>query len=111
MQNHVFLPIKLEIMDGSWHSRCLNNSINFSHIIGSFASGATASLVAKNITKKNFSNITIFYCNFVLSKGHIDFRPFLFFYRVMSHDYTQKFQVDSTKTKQRGDFNITVILV
>ena len=69
MQNHVFLTIKLEIMDGSWHSRCLNNPINFSHIIGSFASGAAASLVAKNITKKNFLNITIFYHNFVLSRG------------------------------------------
>ena len=56
-------------MDGSWHSRCLNNPINFSHIIGSFASGAAASLVAKNITKKNFLNITIFYHNFVLSRG------------------------------------------
>ena len=52
-------------MDGSLCSRCLNNPINFSQIIGSFASGATASLVAKNMTKKNFSNINIFYHNLV----------------------------------------------
>ena len=46
------LPISSEIMDGFWCSRCLNNHINLPKMIGSFASGATASLVAKNGTNK-----------------------------------------------------------
>ena len=35
--------------------RCLNESINLLHKIGSFASGANAFLVAKTLTKKNYS--------------------------------------------------------
>ena len=97
MQNHVFLTIKFEIMDGSWHSRCLNNPINFSQIRGSFASGATASLVAKNMTKKNFSNIFIFYRNFVLSRGrHLTKGLFCFFIELCLMILHKKFQVNST---------------
>jgi len=40
------------IMDGFWHSRCLNDRIDLLYMIGSFASGAHVSLVAKNGTKK-----------------------------------------------------------
>ena len=35
------------IMDWFWHSRCLNDLIDLLYMIGSFASGANASLVAK----------------------------------------------------------------
>ena len=41
------LPIESVIMDGFWHSRCLNDCIDFPDMIGSFASGANASLVLK----------------------------------------------------------------
>ena len=42
-----------ELMDGFWCSRCLNYCIGLPHIvIGSLASSATSSLVAKNWTKK-----------------------------------------------------------
>ena len=47
------LTIKFEIMDRFWCSRCLNNHINIHNMIGSFKSGATASLVAKYWTKRN----------------------------------------------------------
>ena len=47
---HLALSIESEIMDGFWCSRCPNNRINFPNI-RSFASGATASLVAKKGTK------------------------------------------------------------
>ena len=46
------MPIDSEIMDRFWHSRCLNDHINLFYMIGSFASGANVSLVAKNGTKK-----------------------------------------------------------
>ena len=46
------MPIDSEIMDGFWHSRCLNDRIDPFYMIGSFASGANVSLVAKNGTKK-----------------------------------------------------------
>ena len=39
-------------MDGFWCSRCLNDRIDLLYMIGSFASGANVSLVAKNGTKK-----------------------------------------------------------
>ena len=41
-------------MDVFLHSRCLNNYIDLFYMIGSFASGANASLVAKNRTKEMF---------------------------------------------------------
>ena len=39
-------------MDRFWCSRCLNDCIDLLYMIGSFASGANVSLVAKNGTKK-----------------------------------------------------------
>ena len=39
-------------MDGFLCSRCLNDHINLPDMIGTFASGAKASLVAKNCIKK-----------------------------------------------------------
>ena len=45
------LPISPEIMDRFWCSRCLNDHIEASHMMGSLASGTTNSLVAKIWTK------------------------------------------------------------
>ena len=54
--SHFSFPLGMlidsEIMDGFWHSRCLNNHIDLFYMIGSFASGTNVSLVAKNGTKK-----------------------------------------------------------
>ena len=53
IENLLFaLPISPEIMDRFWCSRYLNNRIDLPNMIGTFASGANASLVAKNWTKK-----------------------------------------------------------
>ena len=41
-------------MDRFWHSRCLNDHMDLSDMIGTLASGANASLVAKNWTKTFF---------------------------------------------------------
>ena len=48
---HLAESIESEIMDGFWCSRCLNDLIDLPNIIGSFASNATVSIVAKNWTK------------------------------------------------------------
>ena len=45
--HHLALPVEYELMEGFWCSRCLNDCINLHKMIGSFASGATVSLVAK----------------------------------------------------------------
>ena len=44
------MPIESETMIRVWHSRCLYYHIDLPDIIGSFASSATASKVAKNRT-------------------------------------------------------------
>ena len=66
---HKFLPIKSELIDGFRCSRCLNDRIDLAYMIRLLASGANASLVAKNGTKKNFSNVAIFNCNCGLFRG------------------------------------------
>ena len=53
------MPIDSEIMDGFLHSRCLNDRIALLYMIGSFASGANVSLVAKVGTKKNIPLLSI----------------------------------------------------
>ena len=50
LQNHIFIPIKSEIMDTFLCSLSLYDFIDLPDMIGPFASGATASLVAKNGT-------------------------------------------------------------
>ena len=47
------------MIDGFWHSRCLNDRIGLFYMIGSFASGANVSLVAKNGTKKIIQLLSI----------------------------------------------------
>ena len=49
---HLAESIESEIMDGFCCSRSLNDHIGLPNMIGSFASGATRSLVAKNRNKK-----------------------------------------------------------
>lgn len=66
--NYVFSPIKSELTAKFRCLRCLNDYINFPDMIVSFASEATASLVAQNGTKI-FYDIMIFYHNLALSKG------------------------------------------
>ena len=56
----LYLPIESEIMDQFWCSRYLNDHINLPNMIRLFASSAIASIMAKNGTKENFSNIGIF---------------------------------------------------
>ena len=46
------LSLKSTIGDRFWSSRCLNYHIDVPDKIGSFSSGATASMVVKNGTKK-----------------------------------------------------------
>ena len=68
------MPIDSEIMDGFWHSRCLNDRTDLLYIIGSLASGTNASMVAKNGTKQPCVEIKRsrdFDCNFALFIGKI----------------------------------------
>ena len=54
---HLAESIKSEIMDRFCRSRCLNDCIDLPNMIGSFASSATASLVAKKGTKNHLSHL------------------------------------------------------
>ena len=90
LQNHTFLPIKSELMDGFWHSRCLNDHIDLPNIIRSLASGANASLVAKNWTKKTFQTLQFSITILCYLEAEIDYRPFILFCRVVFHNYAQE---------------------
>ena len=54
LQNGPEGPIKSEIMDGFWCSRCLNDRIDLPDKIGSFLSGTYTPMVVKNGTNKLF---------------------------------------------------------
>ena len=96
--NHFFLPIKSELIEGFWCSRCLNNNIDLSNMIGIFTSSATASLVAKIGTKIFFIQILGFSIIILCYlQAEIDYRPFMLFYRVMSYNYAQKNSGQSNK--------------
>ena len=71
-------------------------------MIGIFASGATASLVAKIGTKKNFLNIGFLIRILRYLEAEIDYRPLMIFYRMMSQDYAQKFSSQSNKNLGHG---------
>ena len=66
-------------------------------MIGIFASGATASLVAKIGTKKTFQTLGFLIRILRYLEAEIDYRPFMIFYRMMSQDYAQKFSSQSNK--------------
>ena len=58
-------------------------------MIGSLASGTNTSLVAKNGTRKNFSNIVIFITISCYLEAEINYRPFILFSKVVFQDYAQ----------------------
>ena len=97
--NHFFLPIKSELIEGFWCSRCLKNNIDLSNMIGIFTSSATASLVAKIGTKIFFIQILGFSIIILCYlQAEIDYRPFMLFYRVLSYNYAQKNSGQSKKS-------------
>ena len=94
------LPIESEIMDGFWCSRCLNDRIDLPDMIGSFASGATASMVAKSGTKKIIPLLRNFNRDFALSRGKIWLWLFYNFFCVMiPWFYTKNFKSFWAKLK------------
>ena len=89
--------IESEIMVIFGCSRCPNYHSDLPDMIGSFESGATVSLMEKNGNNKNFSNVLISYCNFVLSRGINWLKAFFTFYKMVDQNYATKFQVHSTQ--------------
>ena len=59
-------------------------------MIGSLASGANTSLMAKNGTKKTFQMLQFFITILHYLEAEIDYRPFILFGRVMFQDYGQE---------------------
>ena len=59
-------------------------------MIGSFASGANAFLVAKNGTKKTFKTLQFFIAILRYLEAEIDYGPFILFCRVVFQDYAQE---------------------
>ena len=59
-------------------------------MIGSFASGANASLVAKKGTKKTFQTSRFLIAISRYLEAEIDYKPFILFGKVVFQDYTQK---------------------
>lgn len=66
--------------------KCLNDHINPPNMIRLFASSAIPSIMAKNGTKENFSNIAFFERNF--AEPEITLGVFLILYIFLSQDYT-----------------------
>ena len=67
-------------------------------MIGIFASGTTASWVAKIGTKKKTSQTLQFSITILhYLVAEIDYKLFMLFYRVISQDYAQKFSSQSDK--------------
>ena len=100
---HQGIPKESEIMDGFWNSRCLNDRIDLLYMIESFASGANASLVAKNRTKQPWVKIEHshnFDRNFALFKGKIWLWLFYNLFCVMVlRFYTKNFKSFRPKMK------------
>ena len=59
-------------------------------MIGSLASGANTSLMAKNETKKTFQTLQFSITILRYLEAEIDFRPFILFCRVVFQDYAQE---------------------
>ena len=59
-------------------------------MIGSLASGPTASQVAKNGTKKTFQMLQFFITILRYLEAEIDYRLFILFCRVVFQDYAQE---------------------
>ena len=68
---HLAESIESEIIEGFSCSRCLNDHINLRNMIGSFASGASTSIVTKNLTKnlsQPFKKLRKFLVQFLASR-------------------------------------------
>ena len=59
-------------------------------MIESLASGANASLVAKNGTKKTFQMLQFSMAILCYLEAEIDYRPYILFCRVVFQDYAQE---------------------
>ena len=71
-------------------------------MIGIFASGATASLVAKIGTKFFFQTLGFSITILCYLQAEIDYRPFMLFYRLMSYNSAQKKSGKSNKNRGCG---------
>ena len=92
--------IKSSPVDRFWYLRCLNNHIEVSDIIRSFASGATASLVVKIWTKQpwvKIENLCNFDHSFALCRGKFDYGYFIIFLRYSFTILLKKFQAILSK--------------
>ena len=96
------MSIDSEIMDRFWHSRW-NDRIDLLYMIGSFASGANVSLVAKNGTKQpwvKIDNSRNFDRDFALFRVKIWlWLSYNLFLRYDSKILHKKFEVISTKNE------------
>ena len=116
---HIFmLPLRIpkesEIIDGFWHSRCLNNINDLLYMIESFVIGANASLVAKNGTKLpwvKIENSRNFDRDFALFRGQIWLWLFYNLFCVMVlRFYTKNFKSFRPKMKAwRRFFQILIL--
>ena len=102
------MPIDSEIMDGFWHSRFLNDHIDLFYMIGSLASGANTSLVAKNGTKQpwvKIENLRNFDHNFALFRGKVwlwlSYIFFALWFQNSTHKISSRFD---QKWRHDGDF-------
>ena len=95
--------------DRFWCSRCLNDGINLPNMIGSFACGATASMVAKSRTKKIFHTVKICTTLIAISpylEAKFDYSYFIIFFVLWFHDSTQKISSHfEQKWRRDGDFS------
>ena len=77
-------------MDTFWRSRCRSNHVNLSNMIGTLASGANTSLVAKNGTKKTFQTLQFSIAILRYLEGEIDYRLFILFLGMLFQNYAQE---------------------
>ena len=99
MSSHEFLPIKYELMDGFWCSSCLNNSINLPDMIGSLASSANTSFMAKNETKKTFQTLRFSIAILRYLEAEFNRGYFIIFCLMVLRFYTKNFKSFQAKIK------------
>ena len=107
------MPIDSEIMDGFWHSRCLNDRIKVADIMRLFAGGATTPLVVKIWTKQPWVKIEYlcdFDRDFSLFRGQIWLWLSYNFFALWFQDSTQKISSHFDQ-KWRRDSNFSRILI
>ena len=104
------MPIDSEIMDGFWHSRCLNNRIKVADMMRLFPGGATTPLVVKIGTKQpwvKIENSRNFDRNFALFRGQIWLWLYYNFFCVMVLTFFTKISSHfEQKWRRDGDFSV-----